>query len=401
MRWRRADMLDQILAVTGTSLRSIPERWGASLVVVLGIAGVVGVMVSVLAMAEGFDRTFASAGRSDRVVVLRNGETTGTASAISREQVPLIMDAPGLARGADGKPLASVEKVVIATLPEKATGNEANVVIRGVSEQAYKVRPEVKIVEGRAFTPGLRELIVGRGAHGQFAGLELGAEVTLNGTAWTLVGFFETGGTVHESELWGDVDLVLAAYSQTGLYAAITAMLQSEDSFTTYKDALTTNPALTHYPQRETEYYEAQSARLGGMMRGFGYGVAVIMALGALFSAVNTMYAAVKARTVEIATLRAIGFRGTPIVISVLLEAVALCAAGGVLGGALAWAVFNGYSVSTLNQGTFTQVAFNFYVSERLLLQGLAWSCAIGLLGALLPAVRAARLPVVDALRAA
>lgn len=394
-------MFDQILAITGTSLRSVPQRWGASLVVVLGIAGVVGVMVSVLAMAEGFDRTFASAGRSDRVVVLRNGETSGTASAISREQVPVIMDAPGLARDSEGKPLASVEKVIIATLPEKATGNETNVVIRGVSGQAYKVRPEVKIVEGRAFTPGLRELIVGRGAHGQFAGLELGAEVPLNDTTWTIVGLFETGGTVHESELWGDVELVLAAYSQTGMYAAITAMLQSEHSFITYKDALITNPVLTHYPQRETEYYEAQSARLGGMIRGFGYAVAVIMALGALFSAVNTMYAAVKARTVEIATLRAIGFRGTPIVISVLLEAVVLCAAGGVLGGALAWAVFNGYSVSTLNQGTFTQVAFNFYVSERLLIQGLVWSCAIGLLGALLPALRAARLPVVDALRAA
>lgn len=395
------NVLRQTLAVTGASLRGLPARGVASLVVVLGLAGVVSVMVALLAMAEGFDRLFADAGRADRVVVLRNGDDSGTGSAIPRELAPLMVDSPGLKRDAAGQPLASIEKYIVSMLPDKQTGEDVFMVIRGVGAPVLQVRPEVHLIEGRMFQPGLREVIVGVRAREQFAGLELGREVQITDAVWTVVGVFESGGSVHETEVWGDVESVVSAYSITKQYASITAVLASEDSFDTYKDALTTNPALNHYPKRETEYYAAQSAQLSGMMRAFGYFVAGIMGLGALFSAVNTLYAAVRARTREIATLRALGFAGTPIVLSVLLEALVLCLAGGALGGALAWLFFNGYSVSTLQGGGApSQVAFSFHVSARVLQQGLLAAGLVGLLGALLPALRAARVPVVDALRA-
>lgn len=332
-----------------------------------------------------------------------NGQTgfAGTGSAIPRELAPLMVDSPGLKRDAAGQPLASIEKYIVSMLPDKQTGEDVFMVIRGVGAPVLQVRPEVHLIEGRMFQPGLREVIVGVRAREQFAGLELGRSVQITDAVWTVVGVFESGGSVHETEVWGDVESVVSAYSITKQYASITAVLASEDSFDTYKDALTTNPALNHYPKRETEYYAAQSAQLSGMMRAFGYFVAGIMGLGALFSAVNTLYAAVRARTREIATLRALGFAGTPIVLSVLLEALVLCLAGGALGGALAWLFFNGYSVSTLQGGGApSQVAFSFHVSARVLQQGLLAAGLVGLLGALLPALRAARVPVVDALRA-
>jgi putative ABC transport system permease protein len=393
-------MISQILAVTGMSLRSLPARWGSSLVVVVSLAGVVGVMVAILAMAEGFDKTFAGAGREDRVIVLRSGVNSETTSYITREEVQTLLAAPGLATDADGEPLASIERFRITAIPKKATGTDANVVMRGVTERALKIRPEMRIVQGRWFEPGLRELVVGRPAQSEFAGLDLGARVMLGATDWTVVGVFESGGGVHESELWGDLETVMSAFNHT-VFSSITAQLESAASFQAYKDAVTTNPSLNHEPQRENEYYAAQSETLSGLMRTLGYTVAVIMALGALFSAVNTLYAAVKARSVEIATLRAIGFSALPVVISVLLEALVLTAIGGVIGGALAWGLFNGYTVATLNGQTFSQVAFAFHVSGALFVQGIVWSCVIGFVGALLPAVRAARLPVAEALRAA
>lgn len=392
-------MGNRIWVVTLMNLRSLPARWGVALVVVICLAGVSGVMVSMLAMAEGFEKTFSSAGRSDRLVVLSTGENYESGSSISREQAQLLLSTPGLARGPDGKPRASLERYTISALPMRNRGEDGNLIVRGVGASVMAVRPEVTLTAGRMFTSGLRELIVGRSAQRQFAGLELGREVNLSGVVWTVVGVFESHGNALESEAWGDVEAVMPAYNQ-GSYSSLTALMQSAASFQTYKDAVTSNPALSHIPLREPEYYAAQSNTAAKVMRVIGYVVASIMALGALFAAVNTMYASIEARGVEIATLRAIGFDGFPIVISVLLESVVLCGAGALLGGALAWGLFNGYTVSTINASGFSQVMIAFSVSSALLLQGAVWACAIGLLGGLFPALRAARLPIVEGLRA-
>lgn len=394
-------MLKQIAAVTLTSLRGLPARWGASLVVIVGIAGVVAVMVSILAMAQGFESVFTQAGRADRVIIMRGGDDNGMSSALTREQLPIVLAAPGFARGADGKPLAAPLKFMTSVLLDRKTGEEANVLLRGAGGPVAGVWPEIKVVEGRWFEAGKRELIAGRAAQAQFAGLEIGNEVELSNGRWKVVGIFEAPGTVYESEMWGDVEMVFAGYSITGQFSSVIGLLESDTAYTTLSDAITTNPGLSHIVKREPEYYASQTGVLGTMMVTFGYGVAAIMALGALFSAVNTMHAAVKARSVEIATLRAIGFSGAPILFSVLLESIVLCLIGAIIGGALAWLLFNGHQISTLGGQSFNQVAFAFRVSGALLLKAAIWACAIGLLGGLVPAIRAARLPVADALRGA
>lgn len=395
-------MLRQIAGVTGTNLRSLPQRWGASLVVVVGIAGVVAVMVSILAMAEGFTSIFTHAGRPDRAIVLRAGQDdNGMTSAISRDQMPTVLDSPGFRRGADGKPLACPQKFMTSVLPDAKTGEDANVLLRGVGGPAREVWPEIRVVEGRWFEPGKRELIAGRAAQRTFRGLTLGNTVEMTNGPWTVVGIFEAPGTLFESELWGDVEMVFAGYSITGQYSSVVGLLESERAYAVLKDSITTNPGLSQQAvETEPVFYARQAGGFGKGMLVFAYGVAAIMALGALFSAVNTMHAAVKARAVEIATLRAIGFAGTPIVVSVLLESVVLCLIGAAAGAAIAYLAFNGHRLSTLAGGqSFNQVAFAFVVGPSLVAQGVAWSCAIGLLGGLLPAIRAARLPIAEALR--
>lgn len=395
-------MLNRIFAVTAMNLQSLPARWGVAAVVVICLAGVSGVMVSMLAMAEGFEKTFSRAGRADRVVVLSTGETYESGSSISREQAPLLLNAPGLARLADGKPAASIERYTTSPLPLREengrAGADGNLILRGVGERVLQVRPEVRIREGRMFTSGLRELVIGRAVKGQFFGVELGREVSLSGVVWTVVGVFESGGNALESEVWGDVEVVMSAYNQPS-YSSLTALLASEASFQPYKDAVTSNPSLTHTPLREPEYYATQGGILSVAMRVVGYAVASIMALGALFAAVNTMYASIESRSIEIATLRAIGFDGIPIVFSVLLESVILCGLGALLGGAIAYLLFNGYTVSTVSSTSFSQVEFAFSVSPALLLQGALWACVIGVVGGLFPALRAIRIPVIEGLR--
>lgn len=394
-------MLRQIASIAAQNLGALPSRWAASLVLVLSMAGVAGVMIAILAMAQGFQQTLAQAGRADRVIIMNAGEDNGVSSAISREQLPVVLSAPGIARDGEGKPLASAQKFMGSLQRERISGADTTVTLRGVGAQGFKVWPEVKIVEGRAFEAGKRELIAGRGARGQFENLELGREVKMANGPWTVVGFFEAGGSLYESELWGDAEMVMAGYSITGMFSNVTAVLESETAFTTLNDFITSNPGLKHQVKRETDFYAEQSGQVASALRTLAYGVALIMALGALFAATNTMYAAVKTRTREIATLRAIGFSPLPIVLSILLEALALCVAGALLGAALAWLMFNGYSISTVNWQSGGQVAFAFRVGSNLLVQGVGLACAIGLLGGLLPALRAARLPVVDALRAA
>jgi putative ABC transport system permease protein len=392
-------VLTRILAVTALNLRSLPARWGVAAVVVACMAGVSGVMVAMLAMAEGFQKTYASSGRADRIVVIGSGENFEGSSSISRDQAALLLAAPGIRRLADGAPAASLERYAVAALAMKKGGVDGNVVVRGVGPRVLEVRPEVRITAGRAFTPGLRELVVGRGARDQFVGLEVGATVELAEASWTVVGAFEAAGSALESEAWGDAEVVMAAFNLTS-YSSMTAALATPGSFRECADYITGNPVLDHTPLRETEYYAGQTGILGKAMRAIGYLVASIMGLGALFAAVNTMYASVEARSVEIGTLRALGFQGVPIVVSVLLECVALCLAGAVLGGGAAWLGFNGHVVSTVNGASFSQVAFAFSVSPRLLAQAAAAACLIGLAGGLLPALRATRVPIVEALRA-
>lgn len=395
------NVLTQASRISAISLGALPSRWGTTLVVVASMAGVAGVLIAILAMAQGFQQTLRSAGRPDRVIILKSGEDNGMASAVTREQRPLIVDAPGIARDAEGKPVASSQKFMTAALRERRTGAETNITLRGVTGQAFKVWPEIRVVEGRLFTPGRRELIAGRGARGLFADVEIGHEVEMINGPWTVVGVFEAGGAVYESELWGDAEMVFPGFSLTGHFSNVTAVLESDAAFDTLSRFISTNPQLQHQVKRETDYYREQSGQVADAIRALGYGVSVIMALGALFSAINTMYAAVRKRTREIATLRAIGFGRTPIVLSVLAESVVLCATGALLGAAVAAALFNGDSISTINWQSGGQVAFAFQVTQALVGQGVLGACVLGLLGGLLPAIRAARLPVALALRLA
>jgi putative ABC transport system permease protein len=389
----------RMLAITGMNLKSLPARWGTAIVVVVCLMGVTGVLVSILGMAQGFDRAFGAAGRADRVVVLSTGQNSELNSSISREQAPLLMDAPGFARDGDGKPLAMLERYTISDLPNARTGADESLIVRGVSANVLRVRPEARVTEGRLFSPGLREIVMGRATVGRFKGLAPGREVELSGIIWRVVGVFEESGSAHESEVWADVEAVMTAYNQDS-YSVLVGMLASDASFQVLKDAITANPKLSHTPLREPAFYAQQTGVVSGAMRVLGYFVGVIMAIGALFAAIDTMYASVEVRSVEIATLRALGFEATPIVMSVLLECVVLCATGALIGAGIAFAAFNGFTASTVGGGgPGTRVAFQFSIGPDLLVQAIVWACVIGLVGGLMPALRAARMPIVEALR--
>ena len=386
----------QTLAITWTGLSTLPQRLGATSVIVVGIAGVVGVLIALLAMAAGFEATLTQAGSTDTAIVLRAGADAELSSGLDRNTVTLVTQAPGILRDAQERPIASAEVVVIANVPQRSSGTDANVEVRGVSPEVWALRHNAKIIQGRRFQPGLREMIVGRGALRQFAGLELDSVIQLNNQEWKVVGVFATGDT-HESELWGDAESVAAAYRRNG-FQSVTVRLTSPEAIGTFKAALTGDPRLKVDVDTTRNYYNKQSEQLTKTIRALGTGIAIIMAIGAVFGALNTMYAAIAARAREIATLRALGFSGVPVLVSVLLEAMLLALLGGALGAGIAYALFNGYSVSTLGSN-FSQVVFQFQVSPALLLQGLQWSLTIGFLGGFFPALRAANIPVTVALR--
>lgn len=394
--------LTQIVHITVINLRNVPSRLGTSLVVVVGIAGVVGVLVSVLAMAEGFRHTLASTGRDTRVIMLRAGSDSELASGVARDQAMLLANLPGIARDTGGRPLATAELMVMVDLPRRGQTDPNNVPLRGVQPAAFAVRDEVRLVEGRHFERGVREVVVGRKAAAQFAGLEVGSRIAFRDSDWTVVGIFETGGDVHESEIWADVEVAMSAFRRTG-FQSITATLAdgSEAGLAAVRDSVRRDPRFSISVLREPEYYARQATVLSTLINVLGYGVGAFMAIGAVFGALNCMYSAIASRQVEIATLRAIGFAGTPVVVSVMIEALLLALLGGVVGGALAYLYCDGASLSTLNFNTFSQVAFDFRVTPRLLAEGLLWALLIGAAGGLLPAVRAARLPVTVALRRA
>ena len=386
------------IAASQMGVASLPQRWGASAVIVVGIAGVVGVLVALLAMAEGFEATLSTTGDDASAIVLRGGSQSETNSIITRDQIPLIGNLAGIARGKDGRPLVSPELSQVVNMVTKADGTDANAQLRGVGPNAWELRPQVRVIAGRRFNPGMRELVVGQGAKKQYVGLEVGNQVELANNLWTVVGTFASGDS-HDSELWADSETVANTYRLTA-FQSVTAKLAGKDGFAQLKAAMAADPRLKLDVDTTQHYYSRQSENLTRFLKILGIVIGTIMAIGAVFGALNTMYAAVAGRAREIATMRAIGFRGLPVVVAVILETMLLALLGGVIGGAIAWIVFNGYTAATLGSN-FSQVMFQFKVSPELLWNGLKWALGIGLVGGLFPALRAARLPVTEALRAA
>lgn len=389
--------LKQIGAIGAMNLRSIPQRAGTSSVIVIGIAGVVAVLLSVMAMAVGIMKTISSTGHDDRAIVVRAGSNAELASNISREAALTIADAPGVKRGADGKPLVSAETITMLDVTT-ADDSWANVVVRGVGPATMQMRPEMKIIEGRMFRPAVHELIVGRKLPSQFPGLVVGKRVKFASSEWEIVGIFASGGDSHESEVLGDSETVMSGV-QRQAFQPVVVSLESAASFDKFKTALTTNPTLSVDVKRESDYFKDQSAPISNVLRIIAYVVGGIMAVGALFGALNTMYSAVSQRTREIATLRALGFGPGAVVISVFVEAVLLALLGAIIGSIAAWLFFDGNVIST-SAGGISQIMFALTVTPGLIVLGIVWACAIGLLGGLFPAIRAARLPVATALRA-
>jgi len=388
----------QVLAVSRFSILGLPQRLGSSATAVFGIAGVVAVMVGVLSIAQGIVKTMTQSSTPDSVIVLRSGSTSEMVSGLSGDSVTVVRDAPGLARDG-GETLVSPELFVIIDLPLKSTGTPANVPLRGVHNAAFEIRDGLRMVEGRRFEPGLNEVIAGVGAKAEFAGLEVGSRIAVGSQDWPVVGIFEAGGGIAESELWVDAAVLQQAYRRGNSYQTVFARLESPQAFQAFSDALTSDPRLNVKVERTEDFYAGQSAMMYGLITGLGSIIALIMGLGAIFGALNTMYTAVSARTVEIATLRALGFNSGPVVVSVLTESLLLALIGGVIGATLAWLAFDGIHAATINFASFSQVTFAFEVTAGLLVLGIIFALFIGLIGGLFPAVRAARQPVANALR--
>jgi putative ABC transport system permease protein len=390
----------QAISVTAVGIGTLRQRLGMSSVIVIGIAGVVAVLVALLAMSDGYRETLSKTGSTDTAIVMRGASASEVMSVLDHDSVTLIPQTAGIAKDAKGQPIASPELVVAANLPIKGgqPDEEGSVQLRGVSDQAWAVRPNLKIVEGRKFTPGMRELIVGKGAARQFAGLEPGHQVRLGSQLWTVVGVFASGDSM-DSEVWGDAGVVADTYRRGSSRASVTVKLADPGAFDAFKTTLEANPQLKVDVSTTLDYFSKQSEGMSSFLTIIGIVVGSIMAIGAIFGALNCMFAAVAARAREIATLRAIGFRGLPVVVAVMLETMLLALLGGLIGGLLAWLVFNGYSASTLAAGSVGKLSFELKVSAELLWVGLLWALTIGFIGGLFPAVRAARLPVTTALR--
>jgi putative ABC transport system permease protein len=390
--------LSQIVSLTLFNLRTIPERKGSAVAAAVGIAGVVAVFVGVLSIAAGFRAAMTVSGADDVAIVLRSSADNEMTSGLSREEARLITDAPGIARTADG-PLASAELFVIINLPKRSTGTDANVPLRGVEMAAVAVRGDIQIVAGRRFEPGRNEVMVGAGAARAFAGLDVGRKIRVGQNDWEVVGIFSGGGGAAESEIWTDAAVLQPAYHRGDSFQSVYAKLTSPAAFRQFKDALTANPQLKVKVLLQAELLAEQSSMLTSFIETLGVSIAGLMALGALFGALNTMYSAVATRAREIATLRALGFGPSPVILSVMLESLALALIGGGVGAAVAYFAFDGFKAATINWQTFSQVAFAFSVTPQLLAGAVVWAAAIGLIGGLFPAIRAARLPVATALR--
>jgi len=389
--------LSQIGSVTKFGLMGISQRRGSVAAAVVGIAGVVAVFIAVLSIAVGFQKALSLSGTPDAAIVLRSGSTTEMVSGLGRDDTRVIADAPGIAQDRDGS-LASPELFVIINLPKLSSGTDANVPLRGIERTAFPVH-RVKIEKGRAFDWGKNEVVVGTGAAREFSGLEVGNKLRVGRNEWLVVGIFSAGGGTAESEVWTDATALQGAYHRGNSFQSVHAKLISPMAFDKFKDALTSDPRLNVKVVREPEYYAEQSTALTTLITILGNLIAALMAIGAVFAALNTMYNSVSTRAREIATLRALGFGSGAVVVSVMLESLVLALAGGALGAAAAYLACNGFHTATVNWQSFSQVTFSLEVTPQLVVQGVIWATIIGLIGGLFPAVRAARLPIAAALR--
>jgi len=391
--------MKQILAITGMNIRTILQRSGASIVIIIGIAGSVAVMVSLLAMAEGLSKTIASTGQEDRALIFREGSNSEMSSGIAMTDLAIIENTQGIKKSEDG-PMIAAEIFTIIDLKKKGAVDTSNLPLRGVQEMSFKIRPELKIIEGKNFFPGKGEIIVGKGAANEYEGLELGNKIKIRDSEWTVVGIFSTGGDVHESEIWADLAVTQGAFRRGASASIAIVQMEGNASITDLGATLELDPRLDLKVQGEVDFYEEQSSGASSLIQAFGYTVAVIMAIGAVFAALNTMYSAVSTRLVEIGTLRAVGFHGSSVLFALMIESMFLALLGGLLGAGLSYLIFNGYTVSTLASVSFTQTAFDFAVTGEIIGQGLILALIVGFLGGVLPARRAATQDITEALRA-
>ncbi|MBT8103863.1 MAG: FtsX-like permease family protein [Gammaproteobacteria bacterium] len=389
--------LNQIIAVTALNLRNLPTRMGTSLVAIVGVAAVVIVFAGVLSMANGFEQTLLAAGADDSAIIMRSGATSELSSGIGAAQVDIISNAPGVLRDGD-TPLVSAELYVVVDVRKKSTNEEANVPFRGVEVGAFNVRRNVEITEGRMFMPGTNEFVVGRAAQQEFIGLGLDETMRFGQSEWTVVGIFEAGGSVAESELWTDVRVLQSAYRRGNSFQSVRVRLESEDSLALLDQHLADDPRINVDVVSERDYYASQAEGTTGLIRGLGVPLTILMSIGAIFGALNSMYSSISVRGKEIATLRALGFGPFAVLVSTVVESTLLALIGGLIGAAAAYLVFNGFQASTLG-ASFSQVVFDFAVTPDLLIDGLYAALIIGAIGGLFPAIRAARLPVAQALR--
>ncbi|HKV61243.1 MAG TPA: ABC transporter permease [Candidatus Acidoferrum sp.] len=381
------------------NFRSVKARWSSAIVAVVGIAGTVGVFVAMLSLARGFKATLVSSGSEDNAIIMRAGATSEMTGGVTIDTVKIIQDKPGIARGADGSPLVTAEVVLVAPIPLISTGTDANVEIRGVSKNVLEIRKNIRIVEGRMFTPGLNEIVVGKNANASYAGLTLGNTISLGSVNWKIVGIFDAGGSSFDSDVWGDAHLIGPAFNRPDIYfQSITVHLTSASALQQLKDAATADPRLNVDVTREIDYYSKQSNRLTKLITVLGGLVAGVMAIGAVFGALNTMYSAVAERGREIATMRALGFGGPSVVFSFVIEALLIAFVGGLV-GCIAVLPLNGLTTGAMNLQTFSHVAFAFRITTELLVRGIVFALVMGLVGGFLPAVRAASMPVASALR--
>ena len=388
----------QIAAVTTINIKSIPQRFWLSLSTIVAVALVVMVLLSFLAMAYGFQRTLKIAGAPDIAIVLRGGSQTEINSVITREQVRLIEDGPGIARSAQGKPLVSAELYIVVDGIKRSTQTKANIPLRGIGAEGAAIRKDIKLVAGRMFNPGANEIVVGKSLLSQFQGFDLGSTVKFLTTQWTVVGVFAADGSVFESEIWGDLPVVQSLFKRNNVFQTVRARIDGPAALAELKRFADTDPRMKLDVKSEQEYFAEQSSQTSDLIQKLGWPLAIAMALGALAGALNTMYSSVAARSVEIATLRAIGFGGLPAFVGTLAESLLLAGIGGALGAVATYLVFDGFTTSTLGAG-FTQVVFSFELTPALVAQGLVVALTVGLIGGLLPAVRAARMPIVKGLQ--
>src|SRR5216684_2174916 len=380
------------------NFRSVKARWTSAIVAVLGIAGTVGVFIAMLSLARGFRATLVASGSNENAIIMRAGSTSEMMSGVGLDQVKIMQDAPGVARNSDG-PLVTSEVVVVAPFPLRSTGTDANVQVRGVSSNVLTIRTNTKIVQGRMFRPGLSELVVGKNANTSYSGLTVGNTVNFGGGHWQIVGVFDAGGSAFDSEVWCDARVLDDVYKRpTNVFQSVTVHLTSPDSLQQFKDAVTADPRLNVDVSREIDYYAKQSTRMTQLITILGGLVAAVMAIGAVFGALNTMYSAVAERGREIATMRALGFGGPSVVFSFVIEALLISFVGGLI-GCIAVLPLNGLTTGAMNLQTFSHLAFAFKITTELLIKGVIFALFMGVLGGLAPAIRAASLPISTALR--